>query len=81
MYKDREKPGCQLGPKNCLKGQRILQLKSKICNTTSTRSIKNPTDIGNLIGIERPINIDNIFGNKEVDHLLCGDFEEVDHLF
>ncbi len=32
------------------------------------------------MGIERSIDIGNVFGNKEVDHLFYGDFKEVDHL-
>ena len=87
MYRDREKPGYRLGPENCSEDQRIFQLKLEICNTTLIKSIKSPTDIGSPIDIgsptdiERPINVNNTFGNKEVDHLFCRDFEEIDHLF
>jgi len=75
VHRDREKPGYWLRPKYFLEGQRILQLKLKTYNTTFIKSIENLTDIG------RPTSINNIFGNKEANHLPCGDFEEVDHLF
>jgi len=61
-------------------------LKLEIYNTIFTRSIRSSTDIrsftgiGNPMGIERSIDIGNVFGNKEVDHLFYGDFKEVDHL-
>ena len=80
MHRDKEKPGRRLGLENCPEGQRILQLKSEICNTTSTRSIGSPTDIGSPTGIERSISVDNAFGNKKIDHLPCRDSKKVDHL-
>ena len=55
MYKDKKKPKRRLKPKNYPKSQKILQLKLKTYNTTL---IKN---IGNLIDIERPTNINNTF--------------------
>ncbi len=81
MYRDREKPGRWLGLENCPEGQRIFQLKSETCSTTSIRSIGSSTGIGSPTDIERSIDINNISRNKETDHLSCRDFEEVDYLF
>ena len=81
MHRNREKPGYRLKLENYPKGQRILQLKSKICSTTPTKSIGSLTGIGSLTSIEKPININNISGNKEADHLLYRDSKKVDYLF
>jgi len=65
----------------------MLQLKLETCNTTPIKSIGSlidigsPTDIGSSTGIKRPIDVNNIFKNKEADHLPYEDSEEADHLF